>query len=286
MNFFKPQKVKDFYLEKDSNSKKYKGKTFHVMEKYDGWYGYRFYDTAFGWSDVFSSSGKRITALANQQYYPDTDLHKPSIDCVLIFELYHPEWSFSEICSNLKQKMIDDFDIQFYCHDLVILNNVYLKFSERYRALADLIKPNSKRHKLVPVLDTTCIESVWMEHAEDMWKVGKEGIILKDVESGYYVGKRNYTQMKVKEIKTIDLKVGYVEFTIGVKGKEGCILHGIYDNIPVKVAVNSKKDKDFFRPMNRTKPENLYIEISYMEKTEKGALRHARFIRVREDKPV
>jgi DNA ligase-1 len=135
-----------------------------------------------------------------------------------------------------------------------------------------------------------CIPHSIMHNKDDVMKyydkcrnAGYEGVVIKPYEYDYK-GNRSYTWMKMKPTETVDLKViGIYEGQGKYEGKMG----------GVEVMYNGKKNKigggwsDNQRGEYWFFPDKIIgkvIEVWFMEQTDDGNMRHARFVKFRPDK--
>lgn len=113
-------------------------------------------------------------------------------------------------------------------------------------------------------------------------RAGFEGAIVKDLHQPW-VAKRSYAWMKLKDEKSVDVKV---IATIAGTGKyKGMIGALVVDYKGKQVRVSGMTD-DQRKEWSRDPKKILrkVVEVSYQLETEAGSLRHPRFKRVREDK--
>ncbi len=125
---------------------------------------------------------------------------------------------------------------------------------------------------------------------------GLEGLIIKDPK-GLYHRRRNHAWMKIKAEESVDVEiVGAEEGTEKYTGMLGAL---VVDYKGVKVNVGSgltdQQRKDFWAAFKRDSREygpsdyellGRLIEVEYHEVTPDGSLRHPRFVRFRDDKPI
>lgn len=113
---------------------------------------------------------------------------------------------------------------------------------------------------------------------------GGEGVIVKPLD-GPYECKRSYSWLKVKDENSADLLVtGLFEGEGKYKGKLGgliCDFNGV--EVRVGGGFSDKQREELF---NLDLVRNRMIEVEYHETTPDGSLRHPRFVKFRDDKPV
>ena len=112
------------------------------------------------------------------------------------------------------------------------------------------------------------------EFYEEIIASGREGVVLKQLDSPYFMNtKKKWVWMKIKQKDTADLFiVGYDDL--------GALRLGAYVNGKVElVCTCSGMNEDIRRMLSEHKDANLnrVVKISYMEKTERGVPRHPRF---------
>lgn len=115
---------------------------------------------------------------------------------------------------------------------------------------------------------------------------GLEGVIVKPL-NGKYVRKRSYDWLKVKDQQTVDVKIVDMERGTGkFENTMGAIVVDV-DGVFVNVGggFSDALRDEIWNNYNRDW-EGRLVEIEFHEKTPDGSLRHPRFIRVRDDKPV
>lgn len=157
-------------------------------------------------------------------------------------------------------------------------------FFKRYGHLFDRIK----------LIDRYPIHSV--EEAMDLFGKlhgsGEEGIIVKDP-NGFWEGKRSTSWLKVKGEEPVDLVVK--RLVLGDEGRQfaHCLGRVICDytgsnGITVEVAIGggfSIAQREHFWE-NQDELVGHLIEVEYHEETQDGSLRHPRFVKIRDDKPI
>ncbi len=122
-----------------------------------------------------------------------------------------------------------------------------------------------------------------MEYYNGVRHSGGEGVIVKNTDGEYHC-KRSRNWLKIKDQQTVDAPiVGLEEGTGKYEGMLGAVIVDL-DGVDVRVGSGfsdeQRKDLWFDQPIGQM------IEIEYHEKTPDGSLRHPRFVRFRDDKPV
>jgi DNA ligase-1 len=128
-----------------------------------------------------------------------------------------------------------------------------------------------------------------MEYYSAVRHDGGEGVIVKPT-GGDYRCTRSRNWLKIKDQQTVDAPIiGLEEGTGKYQGMLGAV---IVDLEGVEVRVGSgftdEERKRLWDDAHADEPwsYNRLIEIEYHEKTPDGSLRHPRFVRFRDDKPV
>lgn len=121
---------------------------------------------------------------------------------------------------------------------------------------------------------------------------GEEGIIVKRPD-GIWEGKRSTAWLKVKGEETVDLVVKRIE--AGTEGDrfEHCMGNAWCDYtnskgevVEVSIGGGWSEDQRKYFWENQSELIGRLIEVEYHEETQDGSLRHPRFKRFRDDKPV
>lgn len=156
-------------------------------------------------------------------------------------------------------------------------------YQERQQCLSIWIEDIAHKHvKRAPVWYANHHGEV-MEYYNGVRAEGGEGVIVKPIDGEYHC-KRSRAWLKIKDQQTVDAPiVGLEEGTGKYQGMLGAV---IVDLEGVEVRVGSGFSDEMRTIMWTTPPLGVNIEIEYHEKTPDGSLRHPRFVRFRDDKPV
>lgn len=205
-----------------------------------------------------------------------------------------------EIYSDHFQKLM-----RIYRRKNVDMNSIYIRNSTRY-AIFDLIdmadKPLMERVRemnltrsilpdnlrFIKFLEYYKFEGTYEELgalARKFIKSGEEGIIIKHPQAKYEFKRSNYW-LKFKNKETVDLSI--VGYYCGEPGTEfENALGGIvikYNNEEVRCGSGFSKDERFELWKNPDELIGLVAELSFMEETKAGSLRHPVFEKLRFDK--
>jgi DNA ligase-1 len=275
-----------------SEAKKKKSFTFSrnyaILPKLDGWYVY--VDCIEGiWGQLCSSAGREIPSLT----YLSAKLKKlssPSRNLRFIFEATIPNKLFHELNGILNRKYEPAEGVVLNLHDVVAIDEPTTPFYARYekcKVYKDVFQQVFEQQvSLIPVLEISKEEPVFYNHFGDIITAGGEGVILKDIDSGYHFGKRNDSMLKIKEEVTKDLVVvgmvageGKYSDTLGalrVKSKNGLVhtISGMTDG---------QRELWWSRPELSV---GKIVEVKAMKELPDGSLREPRFKCIREDKTI
>lgn len=283
---FEPQKAQHLYIEEDKKTPKHLGKEYAVFEKYDGWYGYC--NLANG---VIHSRANRpipsCEALSREIYHL---CMKHGVNSgTLVFEiLLRSTKDFSEL-NGILNRTVGNYiaeGVYLRVHDWVPDSvDTKVPFSTRFEEVQFIVETlDSPNIILAPYLVRSISPTVWKEYAEGVWKHGGEGVILKQWDAPYHLGKRNSTLMKIKEEVTLDLLViDVVEGQGKYHNTTGAIV--CKDSKGFKHTISGMTDEQRFDWWR--KPENIVgkvVEVKAMKVLPDGQLREPRFKAVRHDK--
>jgi DNA ligase-1 len=297
MNKLEPQKALHLHLAKEV--KKFKFGEYAVMEKYDGWYCY--IDFVNGkWDVLRSRVGREVPAFTDISKFL-VKIGTGSIDCRFIFEATIPGINFHEANGIFNRKSEQAQGVTLYFHDVVDLDNHSLDFETRYSLgckilgeffqackQADMLELANRpcNIAIVPVLRVVDREEEAQELFQEVTRRGGEGIILKELSSGYHFGKRNSTLLKIKEEITKDLEVvGLIEGEGKYLGTLGALQVRGKNGIVIEVSGMSGWERNAWW-VNPAMIIGKVVEVKAMKELEGGMLREARFKAIRFDKTL
>ncbi len=164
-----------------------------------------------------------------------------------------------------------------------------LSFAQRYQILKDQLSicgPDINLVKHILVRSQAKIDTLFSQAIA----AGFEGLVLNEPDD-FYVEKRSKNMLKLKDTDTIDLRI--IELAPGEPGKQyehslGAFICQLPNGRTVRVGQGNQRSLSNERRtriwLNQDKWIGRTIEILYHKKTDKGSLRHPRFIRTRDDK--
>ena len=272
----------------------------YVEPKYDGMRLIAITDADS--SDFYTRTGKAVTTvgidtqIALQDLYAQgTDIWRPKQKMVFDGELMGE--SFKETMEQARKKDGSFDNGTFYVFDAMTLEQFQaLKRTKRdktpYKArrkmLADVYRyvKGSAGIELPPSYFCRNEDEV-MSFYQSVRDRGLEGLIIKNPDGPYHP-RRNRDWMKIKDAQTVDVPiVNAIEGTGKYEGMLGALvvdLEGIEVNIGTGFSDSDRTT--LWESFNRGWLDNKLIEVEYHERTPDGSLRHPRFKRFRDDKPV
>lgn len=265
-----------------------------LQEKYDGCYAiaYRCFSTSEGksYTKIFSRTGKQYLSMKHLEKCFDTMFDGTGKDFI-IFEAYIPNAIQSEISGACRDTVNQHPEIIAVIHDVLTKDEYYGKTKTSYeRRYADLKIMYSLYHYPCMMFPNTiiCFNLKELENfAQSIFAKGGEGIVIKNMQAGYYHGKRNYYLMKYKhtityDLEVVDLQEGTGKYA-GMCGALICRFSG-NRNISVGTGLTDSQRKLFWN--NRDLAIGQIAEIEAMRLTASGLLREPRFKGFRTDKEV
>ena len=308
----KIQKALHLYLEEAKKKPNHLGKTYHVLEKFDGWY--LFIDCIDGkWQGVRNKKGQLLPSMSHFSKLFEEVVTPTKVDIRLCFEgtLFEKDevpMLFSKLNGMFNQKhtplcrgaVVDSKtfgkvviqDVKLKVHDLILLNNPSKSFSERY---ADLKAFTRKAIWADDLVWFNVVSILGYSDDPDVWKriyanvitwynCQGEGIILKESDAGYEEGKRNSTLMKIKCEKSFELLVIGVEKGEGkYRGTLGKLIVKDANGIINKISGMS----DYLRVLWWETPSLIVdklVEVACMKVLPNKSLREGRYKATRHDK--
>ena len=267
----KPQKAKHYHLEKEKRNPHYVGKEYMVFEKHDGWYGY------IDPGDVVRSRQQRAIPSLDWMAEPFRGLKGRIIFEILVAGM--PE--FKDLNGYLNRKQTGPL-AYVLVHDYLVPG----VFKERFRAAEAYVKQLSTSY--IQMANALCIatEEHWQAIAENQWALGREGIVMKDMNAEYAPGSRIGSLLKIKEELTLDMEV--IDVVEGEGKYEGMLgAMRVRESNGQEHLVSGMTDAQrvewWARPyMIRGK----VVEIKAMKRLANGSLREPRFKAIRHDKGI
>jgi DNA ligase-1 len=200
------------------------------------------------------------------------------IDTPLDGELIIPGEHFQVMSGKIRSNSKVD-NVVYYVFDIV---DRTLPFEKRLEVVRKL-RNKSKNIKVVKHMLVHNRKEVH-EFYDKCISAGLEGVVIKNT-GHFYRFIRSVDWMKMKEINTIEGQiVDYQRGTGKFSETLGALIVKLENGVIANVGSGfSDMDRNYFWS---NKEENLgkFIEIEYHERTLDGSLRHARFIRIRDDK--
>jgi len=179
--------------------------------------------------EMISRSLKQIVNKQLQERFEHLKKYSKENGVILDGEIYSHKMTFQEITHFVMTQDLDKKGevlpehLKFYCFDCVYDEDYVKEFSERYE---DILKISEEGHDYFMLVEQFGVDSPKEvdELFDDVIRSGYEGIMLKDPESPYKLGRATLKQgmgYKVKPFITFDAKViGVVQATVVREGAE------------------------------------------------------------------
>lgn len=275
----------------------------YVEPKLDGWRALAFVNLAAPTptATFYTRNGNEITIVEHLKQ-PLIAALKGQYDTCLVVDGEIVSGSFNETASSLQKKTDQATDAVFVVFDILARHEwdspdakgylPALAYEERLAARRDVFRIALAHHLAKPEClpeDVMAAPAYQVENEAGIHKLyaewrdlGLEGAIVKLAE-GRYRKDRDYGWMKLKAEESADVRItGAVEGTGKYAGTLGALIVD-FNGVPVNVSGMSDKLRD---EMWCEPPVGRLAEIVYHEVTPDGSLRHPRFKRFRDDKPL
>jgi DNA ligase-1 len=228
-----------------------------------------------------SRGGKEFTTLA----HIEADILRSGVFTGYVLDGEIISGSFQNTVSDVKRKTVQNTDAILYAFDCLTLDEFanqkceLTQASRNVRLESLLIKNDITTVKTVGYIVCSTKEAV-MQTYDEYTKAGYEGAITKKIK-GLYEFKRSKNWLKIKPIETVDVEIiGFLEGTGKHAGRLGAFVV-MFEGKECQVGGGfSDEQRTEFWNTKELLIGSL-IEVLYMEKTEDGAMRHPRFIKVR-----
>ncbi|KAE8546122.1 ATP-dependent DNA ligase [Marinobacter nauticus] len=266
-----------------------------VEPKYDGMRALLILEHSGG--QFVSRTGKPFTAvqwLADEVHrwiFVDRNaLLTPMSGMVIDGELVNPEGDFYAIGGARGKSEFRD--AHFMAFDMLRINHFKKghdpsPYRERQMALSVWVEDINHQHvKRAPVWYAGDHNEV-MEYYSAVRHDGGEGVIVKPTD-GDYRCTRSRNWLKIKDQQTVDAPIiGLEEGTGKYRGMLGAVIVDL-EGVEVRVGSGFTDEQRLVMWVDVVRDNSMgrLIEIEYHEKTPDGSLRHPRFVRFRDDKPV
>lgn len=276
---------------------------YYIQEKLDGNRCIAYYDYEIGEWCFQSRSGKPMKVDFDMSWvdkvlkemFPDSySLEYPTFDGEIMTLGKAGTRDFNRTSGAINGKYTDKSDLHYYIYDIIA---PALKYKERKKFLDkcdnEIQQSPDMNCSILPVLDDIVIypnpEYNWKldEWLDKITDKGGEGLILRDPEGYYEIGKRSENLLKYKKLQTMDLRI--IDFNWGNGKYANAIGSFVCETDDHKIQVNVSGMPDSMHYSDPADWIGKIIEVAYFsESTSKShdhtSLRFPRFKRVRDDK--
>lgn len=268
---------------------------YSVTIKKDGVYGFVDFNLkSYTKSRITSRQLKTIRSLEKYELLFEKVLHllccnrSPEISSSttvrLIFEIVVDDVPFG-VGAGLLNKSVGDYalplgKVKFYCHDLVLLDNLSVPATVRQVLLKEIVFYRNlglRAEELTFIfLDQIGLASSPQELidlAQEYISLGEEGIVAKRLYSHYSPAKRNSDLLKVKVETTELMEIVDLVYSIGGKGNDAwCLEVKATDGTTTQVVVGKHEYLDLLLNDERRGFVGKKVSIVYMCRSHLGGL--------------
>lgn len=214
------------------------------------------------------------------------------VSCVLDGEIATKTFNaLQKRMNRLKENLNTDYDLEFYCFDIIEYENenlIYKDLVQRRKILESIyafFNPEFKLTNYTIINNIQELDSFYQTNINNK----EEGIMVKTLDSKWAIKKNDRVNwFKVKPVYTADLEIYDAKYG---NGRNKDVINIIY--VRDKFGVIKTKVSSGFSDSDRELLTQLYkndkligriVEIKYNQLTDTNSLRHPRFVRFREDK--
>ena len=265
--------------------------TYFIQEKLDGNRCIAAFNYEKGIWEFWSRSGKQLKVNFDMSWVDNQyEDEYPVFDGEIMTLEHAGSRDFNRTSGAINGKYTDKSGLHYFIYDIIAEK---LTYKERKKILDNFIDKSGSDCSILPVLDEV---TVWPNHEYnwllDEWldKItakGGEGIMLRDPNATYQIGKRSDALLKYKKTQTMDLRI--IDWNEG-KGKyEGAIGSFVCETDDHSIIVNVAGMPDDIRFSNPLDWLNKIIEVAYFDisvdsATGQKSLRFPRYKKLRDDK--